>query len=98
MDKDQKKQNRYGWIEAAMPLLPQHIRDARRKYGDAHVNECWKRGVVQGQPGWFFARQGTVALGAPFVDDAGLAGWAATHLQPDQVLLLLRTPEAGHGA
>lgn len=98
MDRE-KKGRGYEWVMTAMPLLPARIRDLRAQHGDAHINECWKRGVVRGEPGWFFARQGTVSLGAPFTGAEGLADWGAMALKPDQVLVLLRPPEASaHGA
>lgn len=95
MDREQDRRNRFAWVAAAMPLLPARIKALRQEHGDAHINLCWKRGVLEGQPGWFFARQGAVALGAPFEGAAGAADWAGMHLQADQVLVLIRPPAQG---
>lgn len=89
MDRE-KKGRGYDWVRAAMPLLPARISELRAQHGDAHINECWRRGVVRGERGWFFARQGSVALGAPFDGVDGLADWAGMQLQPDQVIVLVR--------
>lgn len=68
MDK-QKSNGRFDWLPAAMPGVARLMRDKRREHGDAHVNLCWKRGVVELQPGWFYAREGALAVGAPFPGD-----------------------------
>jgi hypothetical protein len=46
------------------------MRDKRKEWGKAHVNECWRRGVVQQEPGWFFAREGPLMVGTPFGKEA----------------------------
>lgn len=90
--------SRFAWLAEAMPKLPTRIRELRAQYGDAHVNDCWKRGVVQAEPGWFFARQGVVAIGAPFVGDPALSDFAAQHLAADQCLVVIKPPGGKHGA
>lgn len=99
-DREQDRKNRFAWVAAAMPLVPARIKALRQEHGDAHVNECWKRGVIAGEPGWFFARQGSVAIGAPFVGKEGAADWGGMQLQPDQVVVLIKPPAAkgSHGA
>lgn len=82
--------NKWAWVPAAMPGVARLMRDKRTELGDAHVNECWKRGVVQGEPGWFFAREGTLAVGTPW-DDPVLANFAALQVTATQALLVLRT-------
>jgi hypothetical protein len=87
----------FAWLAEAMPQLPGRVRELRAEYGDRHVNECWRRGVVGGETGWFFARQGVVTIGAPFVGDPVLSDFAAQHLQADQCLVVIRQPGATHG-
>ena len=71
MDNKNRKENpgqrlmRYAWVREAMPGVARLITEKRAQWGDAHVNECWRRGVVERQPGWFFAREGAVAIGTP---------------------------------
>lgn len=99
MDKgrDQGKEQRWGWLPTAMPGVAKLIKEKRAKYGDAHVNECWRRGVVQREPGWFFAREGALAVGTPW-DDPVLANFAALQVTATQALVILREPEGQHGA
>lgn len=70
------------------------MRDRRRMHGNAHLDECWRRGVQQRQPGWFFAREGALAVGTPW-DDPGLTNFAAAQITSGQALLMTRVPEAG---
>jgi hypothetical protein len=95
MDREQKQD--WSWLPRQMPRVSALIKTKRAELGDAHVNLCWRRGVVERQAGWFFAREGALAVGAPF-DDPEMANFAAMHVTSTQGLLLLRTPEAADGA
>lgn len=86
---DKKEPNRWAWVPAAMPNVARLMQERRRRHGDAHVNECWKRGVVLGEPGWFYAREGTVSIGTPWEAFADVALWQATATQG---LLIMRDP------
>ena len=77
-----------------MPNVARLMLDKRRQWGDAHVNLCWKRGVIEGQPGWFFAREGQVAIGTPWQAFADVALWQVTATQG---LLIMREPEGAAG-
>lgn len=93
-----KSSNRWSWLPAQMPGVARLLREKRSLYGDAHVNECWKRGVIDREPGWFFAMEGALAVGTPD-DDQRLAWFAGlTKLSQTSALLDLRRPEGGHGA
>lgn len=96
MDKEGKGK-RFDWLPAQMPGVARLVRDKRAELGDAHVNECWKRGVVELQSGWFFAREGALAVGTPW-DDPLLANFAAASVTSTQALLLIKLPEAACGA
>lgn len=85
----------WSWLPARMPGVTRLMKDKRRAVGDAHVNECWKRGVVLCEPGWFFAREGALAVGTPWPAIADVAGWQVT---PSQALLCTREPGAADGA
>ena len=80
---------RWAWLPAAMPGVARLMKDKRGEVGDAHVNECWQRGVVNGEPGWFFAREGALAVGTPW-DDPVMANFAAQQVTASQALLVLR--------
>lgn len=93
-----KKANRWTWLPAVMPGVARLLREKRSQFGDAHVNECWRRGVIDGEPGWFFAMEGTLAVGVPD-DDKRLAWFAGLlKLSPSAALLDLRNPEVQHGS
>jgi hypothetical protein len=93
------KAARFALIREAMPGTARLIAVYRRQLGDAFVTECIKRGLA-GEPGWFFAREGTLALGTPFpTDDATLTNFAAAWVTTTQALVMLRNPsEADRGA
>lgn len=95
MDEEGKSANRWGWLPEAMPNVARLIRERRQLLGAAHVNECWQRGVIQREPGWFFAREGALAVGTPW-DDPQLANFAALQVTSTQALLVLKEP--AHGA
>jgi hypothetical protein len=62
---DKKEIQDWSWLPKAMPKVSSMVREQRDMYGDAHVNECWRRGVINGEAGWFFAREGPLAVGTP---------------------------------
>ena len=55
----------FDWLPAQMPGVAVLMKSLRAKHGNEHVNACWKRGVIDGEPGWFFAREGALAVGTP---------------------------------
>ena len=95
--KEQAAAGRWGWLPSAMPGVARLIQEKRKLLGDAHVAQCWQRGVVEKTPGWFFAREGALAVGTPW-DDPVLANFAALHVTSTQALLVVRPVEAARGA
>lgn len=95
MDSGQKQD--FKWLPAHMPGVAALIAEQRRKLGDSWVNECWKRGVVQREPGWFFAGEGALMVGVLW-DDPTIVAFASMRLTDTQSLLVLRPKEAGRGA
>lgn len=91
---DKKKENRWSWLPAQMPGVAKLLAEKRRELGSDHVNTCWAHGVVQGQPGWFFAREGSLAVGVPWPEIADVAGWQVT---PGQAMVWLRDLGAVNG-
>ena len=87
--------NRWAWLPAAMPGVARLMAEKRSKLGREHVSLCWRRGVIEQQPGWFFAREGALAVGTPW-DDPVLANFAALQVTSTQALLILR--EVADGA
>ena len=77
-----------------MPTVARLMAEKRRQWGAQHVAECWKRGVTLGEPGWFFAREGPLAVGTPF-DDEVLRDFGASKVAPGQGLLMLAEPKQG---
>lgn len=92
-----KGKSDWSWLPAQMPGVAKLMKDRRRQMGDAHVNECWKRGVVQGEPGWFFAWEGALAVGTPF-DAEALVTLTQCAGTPRAAMLMTRAQETDHGA
>ncbi len=89
----------WSWLPARMPGVARLMKDKRRELGDAHVNECWKRGVVEGKPGWLFAWEGSISVGTPFDAEAiKLFVGLQAEGQNRPAMLLLAKPGAAHGA
>jgi hypothetical protein len=99
MDKRQEsgKSGAFDWMPAALPKVAALMKDKRTEFGAAHVSECFRRGMA-GEPDWFFAREGGVAVGTPFAADSVLAAWQTHAIKPGQALVLMRKPQVQHGA
>lgn len=82
--------SKFGWLPKAMPGVARLVAEKRSVLGDAHVSECWRRGVLEREPGWFFAREGALAVGTPWDGDPVLANFAAANVSATQALLVLR--------
>ena len=86
-------------MREAMPKVADLVQQRRLEMGTAHVNLCWRRGVLENQPGWFYAREGAIAVGTPFVGSEietvlqELGAWDALRGEP---LLMLKSKEATH--
>jgi hypothetical protein len=93
MDKQQKD---WSVVVPLMPGVKALINEKRKEWGAAWVNECWKHGVVLGEPGWFFAREGAVAVGTPATADEGLLGFAFS-MGAAPYLYILKPKDGPHG-
>lgn len=91
MDKDQKKPD-WSWLPKEMPRVSAMVKERRVQFGDAHVNECWRRGVVNGEPGWFFAREGALAVGTPSALCEELDAMVGAQGYRREPMLLVREP------
>ena len=90
-----KEPSKWGWLPAVVPGVARLMAEKRRTLGAEHVAECWKRGMA-GEPGWFFAREGAVAIGTPW-GDAEMANFAALQITATQALVVIREKERGEG-
>lgn len=88
---DRGKQD-WSWLPAQMPGVAKRITELRAKFGAAHINECWRRGVLLCEPGWFFAREGALSVGAPFTGDPDVEAFAASAVQSGQAMVIVRPP------
>lgn len=61
---DSKKN--WEWVTEHMPKVAAQITELRQAGLGRHVDRCWREGVINGQPDWFFAREGPICLGTPF--------------------------------
>lgn len=82
-------------IARAMPATASMVRDYRRTLGDAHVTECVRRGLA-GEPGYFFAREGTLAVGTAWGGDPDIL--ALFTAQGHGGAFVMLRPLAGDGA
>lgn len=82
-----------------MPGVAQQITERRKQYGDAHVDLCWRKGVIEGEPGWFFAREGALAVGTIDGRDEQMWAFMLQRLESGMCAIYMREPEGGqHGA
>lgn len=86
--------SRWQWLPAMMPRVAQLMAERRRELGAEHVALCWQRGVLEQLPGWFYAREGAIAVGAPFVGDPEFDEDKLPRYTPGQAVLVLRQPGA----
>jgi hypothetical protein len=86
----------FAWMRAAMPGVALKIAERRKEWGDEHVTLCLRNGLG-GQPGWFFAREGVIAVGTPWDDDPVMMNFAAAQIAAGQVLVCMRRPPAQTG-
>lgn len=98
---DRGKANRWDWLPTLMPGVARQVAELRRTMGEAHVAECWRRGVIERQPGWFFAAeatQGAITVGVPWGDEL-MRQLAWQPITADQSLVYIRPKDGGaHGA
>lgn len=96
-----KGKKSFEWLPAQMPGVARLIDDKRRELGREHLALCWRRGVLELQPGWFYAREGALAVGMP---DEGMDADLARLVKEvpnglaKPVLWLRKVEAAGHGA
>ena len=95
MDRSASKENRWSWLPREMPGVAALVKQRRTELGDAHVNECWQRGVIEHQPDWFYAREGAIAIGTPFATDPVLAELTRHDVTSTQALLVMRERSDG---
>lgn len=60
--------SRWAFLPESMPKVAKLMADKRKEVGAEHVALCWQKGVVECQPGWFYAREGALAVGVPWDD------------------------------
>lgn len=61
---DGKEKRDWSWLPKQMPKVSQLIVDRRKEVGAEHLATCWAKGMA-GEPGWFFAKEGPLAIGTP---------------------------------
>lgn len=63
----------WAFMKDHMPGVIKLLREKRQAGKGAYIDACWRHGVVQGEPGWFFASEGGVSIGALWPDAAQAA-------------------------
>jgi hypothetical protein len=92
-----ESENRFAWLPEKMPGVAKLLKEKRREVGPEWVKTCWRHGVVELKPGWFFASEGGLSVGALW-DDAELFAHLITQHTPTQCVLVLKNPGADDGA
>lgn len=83
--------NKWSWLPAMMPGVQRLLAEKKVRDGAAHVAECWRRGVIEREPGWFYAREGAIAVGTPW-------GEPIPDVTAGQALLMVRDRTVREGA
>jgi hypothetical protein len=90
---------KWDWLPARMPRVTALIRAERQRLGDAHVKRCWDMGVVQRQPGWFFAWEGGLGVGAPWPEALAIGSEIdAGGVFADKAFVVMAPAAASYGA
>lgn len=79
-------------IRSVMPRTLEVVAEKRRLWGDAHVVLCQQKALA-GEPGWFWAWEGGVAVGTPsreMLDDPSVA--AVLNQFPGAMVVWMRPP------
>ena len=97
LDKKEEAPARWDCLPSQMPGVVALIADKRRQMGADWVNECWRRGALGGEPGWFFAGEGSLMIGTLW-DDAAVVAFASQRISRTQALIVLKPKEAADGA
>lgn len=97
MDEKGRK-GKWDWLPAVMPGVQRLMADKKRTFGEAHVAECWRRGVLLLEPGWLFAREAALSIGTPPLGDHQVMELAFSAAFIDQAFLYMREPEVANGA
>jgi hypothetical protein len=86
-------------IRDAMPRVADIVRTRRAEMGDAWVQQCQQRGLA-GEPGWFYAREGALAIGRlwPEAIEAETAAMGSGVPVVDTALVCIRPKDGAHGA
>lgn len=53
------------WMAEHMPRVVAMLKEERKAGRGAHIDDCWRRGVVNGEPGLFWASEGAISVGVP---------------------------------
>ena len=96
MDRKAEKRD-WSWLPQQMPGVARLIAEKRASMGVDWVNTCWRRGVTEGQPGWFYAAEGALAVGTPWPGDPVIADLLAARITSTQALLVIRSQETAGG-
>lgn len=86
------------WLRQSMPKVSRLIEDARRDRGPEFVSDCWRRSL-RGEPGFFYAREGALALGTPWPEALDLEREAVVACAPHvpAAIVCWRPREAARG-
>lgn len=65
---DLKNKANWKWMADHMPSVVALMREQRERGEGAVISECWRRGVLLQEPGFFYARENGVSVGVPSVE------------------------------
>lgn len=94
---NERPRQSWGWLRDRMPAVARLIADRRREVGSDWVDECWRHGVLERQPGWFYASEGALAVGTLW-DNPVVLDVAMARITDTQSMVILRPKEEAAGA
>lgn len=97
MDKKGDEKGRWAWLPLQMPGVARLMAEKKALFGVEHVSACWKHGVIDKQPGWLFAREGSLSVGTPPDNDPEVLQLAFSAMFATQAFLYIREPGAADG-
>lgn len=83
------KKGRWDWLPAHMPRVAALMAEKRAELGADWVAHCWRRGVVERQPGAFYAAEGALTIGVPADADMVSTWLTLRGGYPDAALLIV---------
>lgn len=94
MDTRTESKMDWSWVKLFMPGVTRLMGEKRAEFGPEWIGQCWRAGVIEQKPGWFFAAEGALTIGMPW-DDEVIDMYVKTRWTNSQAIVVLRMPQNG---